>query len=83
MALAADFIYARNGIIMNPHYKSMGLYGSEYMRRARAPRHPLFTYPFSPKRESDGFCVRFDHVEMPGLGSEALVSQPSASSYGN
>jgi len=30
MAMAADFIYARSGIIMNPHYKSMGLYGSEY-----------------------------------------------------
>lgn len=31
MALAADRIYARDGVILNPHYKSMGnLYGSEY-----------------------------------------------------
>jgi putative two-component system hydrogenase maturation factor HypX/HoxX len=31
MALAADRVYARNGIILNPHYKKMGgLYGSEY-----------------------------------------------------
>lgn len=31
MALAADYIYAREGIILNPHYKNMGnLYGSEY-----------------------------------------------------
>jgi putative two-component system hydrogenase maturation factor HypX/HoxX len=30
MALAADFVFARDGIILNPHYKTMGLYGSEY-----------------------------------------------------
>ncbi|PVZ68800.1 enoyl-CoA hydratase-related protein [Pelagibaculum spongiae] len=31
MALAADQIYARNGIIFNPHYRGMGnLFGSEY-----------------------------------------------------
>jgi putative two-component system hydrogenase maturation factor HypX/HoxX len=31
LALAADRVYAREGIILNPHYKGMGnLYGSEY-----------------------------------------------------
>ncbi len=31
LALAADRVYAREGVILNPHYKSMGnLYGSEY-----------------------------------------------------
>ena len=31
LSLAADNIYARGSVIMNPHYKSMGnLYGSEY-----------------------------------------------------
>nr|VFJ73070.1 MAG: putative two-component system protein, hydrogenase maturation factor HypX/HoxX [Candidatus Kentron sp. FM]VFJ73205.1 MAG: putative two-component system protein, hydrogenase maturation factor HypX/HoxX [Candidatus Kentron sp. FM]VFK19268.1 MAG: putative two-component system protein, hydrogenase maturation factor HypX/HoxX [Candidatus Kentron sp. FM] len=30
LALAADEIYARHGIVLNPHYKTMGLYGSEY-----------------------------------------------------
>jgi putative two-component system protein, hydrogenase maturation factor HypX/HoxX len=31
LALAADRVYARDGVILNPHYKSMGnLYGSEY-----------------------------------------------------
>ena len=31
LALAADRVIARSGIIMNPHYKNMGnLYGSEY-----------------------------------------------------
>jgi len=31
LALAADRVYARDGVVLNPHYKSMGnLYGSEY-----------------------------------------------------
>ncbi|CAH2213124.1 hydrogenase maturation protein [Tepidibacter aestuarii] len=30
LALAADKVFARNGIVLNPHYKKMGLYGSEY-----------------------------------------------------
>jgi putative two-component system protein, hydrogenase maturation factor HypX/HoxX len=31
LALAADFVWARSGVILNPHYKNMGnLYGSEY-----------------------------------------------------
>jgi putative two-component system hydrogenase maturation factor HypX/HoxX len=30
LALAADIIFARADIVLNPHYKTMGLYGSEY-----------------------------------------------------
>ncbi|WP_036255230.1 enoyl-CoA hydratase-related protein [Methylocapsa acidiphila] len=31
LALAADYIFARSGVVLNPHYRSMGnLYGSEY-----------------------------------------------------
>lgn len=31
LALAADHVYAKSGIVLNPHYRSMGgLYGSEY-----------------------------------------------------
>ena len=31
LALAADYIYARSGVVLNRHYRSMGnLYGSEY-----------------------------------------------------
>ncbi|MBS0199920.1 MAG: hydrogenase maturation protein [Proteobacteria bacterium] len=31
LALAADEVWARNGVVINPHYKGMGgLYGSEY-----------------------------------------------------
>ncbi|MCO6488424.1 MAG: hypothetical protein J5I98_08405 [Phaeodactylibacter sp.] len=30
LALAADKVLARNGIVLNPHTRTMGLYGSEY-----------------------------------------------------
>jgi putative two-component system hydrogenase maturation factor HypX/HoxX len=31
LAMACDYVWARSGIILNPHYKNMGnLYGSEY-----------------------------------------------------
>jgi putative two-component system hydrogenase maturation factor HypX/HoxX len=30
LALAADIVFARADVVLNPHYKSMGLYGSEY-----------------------------------------------------
>ncbi|PNB76549.1 formyl transferase, partial [Pseudomonas sp. FW305-BF6] len=30
LALAADIVFARSDIVLNPHYKTMGLYGSEY-----------------------------------------------------
>jgi putative two-component system hydrogenase maturation factor HypX/HoxX len=31
LALAADLVFARSGVVINPHYKGMGnLYGSEY-----------------------------------------------------
>ncbi len=30
LALAGDKVLARNGIVLNPHTKNMGLYGSEY-----------------------------------------------------
>jgi putative two-component system hydrogenase maturation factor HypX/HoxX len=30
MALAADYVWCREGVVLNPHYKGMGLYGSEY-----------------------------------------------------
>lgn len=31
LALATDYVWARDGVVLNPHYKAMGnLYGSEY-----------------------------------------------------
>ncbi len=30
LGLASDFIFARDGVVLNPHYKTLGLSGSEY-----------------------------------------------------
>ena len=30
MGLACDFVVARDGVVLNPHYKTLGLTGSEY-----------------------------------------------------
>ena len=49
LALAADLVWARIGVVLNPHYKGMGnLYGSEYWtyllpRRCGADRARLVT----------------------------------------
>jgi putative two-component system hydrogenase maturation factor HypX/HoxX len=53
LALAADFVYARDGIVLNPHYKRMGLYGSEY-----------WTYSL-PKRVGHEKALELTNVCMP------------------
>jgi len=52
LALAADYVYARRGVVLNPHYKGMGgLYGSEYWtyslprRVGNGPRPPAHRAP--------------------------------------
>ncbi len=53
MALAADQVYAREGIVLNPHYKRMGLYGSEY-----------WTYSL-PRRVGQAKAEELTNVCMP------------------
>ncbi len=54
LALAADRVFARDGVILNPHYKSMGnLYGSEY-----------WTY-LLPRRVSPGMSPRLVDRRLP------------------
>ncbi len=54
LALAADLVYARKGIVLNPHYKGMGnLYGSEYWtyllpKRVGAPKAQELTEALLP-----------------------------------
>jgi len=36
LGLATDFSYAKQGVVLNPHYKKMGLYGSELHTLAAA-----------------------------------------------
>jgi putative two-component system protein, hydrogenase maturation factor HypX/HoxX len=53
MTLAADYVWAREGCIMNPHYKTMGLYGSEY-----------WTY-LLPKRVGPGRALELTEHPLP------------------
>ena len=61
MALAADMVLAREGVILNPHYKGMGnLYGSEY-----------WTY-LLPKRCGADNAARVVQARLPMGTAEAL-----------
>ena len=54
LSLAADYIYARESVILNPHYKNMGnLYGSEY-----------WTY-LLPRRVGQQQVSSFMHRRLP------------------
>ncbi|MFP4102574.1 hydrogenase maturation protein [Coleofasciculus sp.] len=75
LALAADKVYARRGIVLNPHYKRMGLYGSEY-----------WTYSL-PKRVGSQKAQKLTDICMPmgtqvaqkiGLIDQALADQPDS-----
>ena len=62
LALAADKVFARSGIIMNPHYKLMGLYGSEY-----------WTY-LLPKRVGKKKALELTENTLPvGMKEAALI----------
>jgi len=60
LALAADAVYARSGVVLNPHYKNMGnLYGSEY-----------WTY-LLPRRMVLGSAAEIMSHRLPLVASEA------------
>ncbi|MFB7807752.1 MULTISPECIES: enoyl-CoA hydratase-related protein [Streptomyces] len=58
LALAADEVWCRSGVVLNPHYRLMGLYGSEY-----------WTYTL-PLRVGPGLAVRLTSEALP-LGAAA------------
>ena len=61
LALAADYVWARSGIVLNPHYKGMGnLYGSEY-----------WTY-LLPRRTGQERAREIAHARLPVGTAEAL-----------
>ena len=61
MALACDQVVARDGVVLNPHYKTMGLYGSEY-----------WTYTL-PKRIGYRQAIDLTQSCMP-LGAQAAAN---------
>lgn len=61
MALACDRVVAREGVILNPHYKTMHLFGSEY-----------WTYSL-PKRVGLERALKLTHDCLPLMANEALA----------
>ena len=59
MAAACDHVWIRSGVVLNVHYQTMGLYGSEY-----------WTYVL-PKRVGSVNARRLIHGCMPTLAREA------------
>jgi putative two-component system protein, hydrogenase maturation factor HypX/HoxX len=59
MPLACDKIFARDGVVLNPHYVTMGLYGSEY-----------WTY-LLPKRAGEAKAQELIASGLPLLAAQA------------
>ncbi|MFF3561016.1 hydrogenase maturation protein [Streptomyces sp. NPDC002574] len=60
LALAADEVWCRQGVVLNPHYRLMGLYGSEY-----------WTYSL-PRRVGPGTARRLTERALPVGATEAM-----------
>jgi len=61
LALTADFVWARSGVVLNPHYRNMGnLYGSEF-----------WTYTL-PRRLGASAARALMHTRLP-LGTAAAL----------
>lgn len=63
LALAADYVWARAGVVLNPHYKNMGnLYGSEY-----------WTYLLPRRLGADGAVALMARRLPTGSGEAARI----------
>ncbi|MDE2583774.1 MAG: hydrogenase maturation protein [Betaproteobacteria bacterium] len=62
LARATDFVWARDGVILNPHYKNMGnLFGSEY-----------WTYLLPPRVGEEGARALMQH-RLPMTAAEGVA----------
>jgi putative two-component system hydrogenase maturation factor HypX/HoxX len=87
LALAADLVWARDGVVLNPHYRNMGnLYGSEYWtfllpRRVGAERGREIVRRRLPmlaaEAASSGLIDACFGADLPGV--EAQVRERAAS----
>jgi putative two-component system protein, hydrogenase maturation factor HypX/HoxX len=72
LALAADQVWCRDGAVLNPHYKLMGLHGSEYWtytlpRRVGAAEAARLTQACLPVRPASALrCGLVDQVITGG-----------------
>jgi putative two-component system hydrogenase maturation factor HypX/HoxX len=75
LALGADRVIARAGVMLNPHYRTMGLYGSEYWTYVLPRRVGVY------QAESlAGRCEPMNVTEAVRLGlvDDALAGPPAA-----
>lgn len=95
LALAADRVVAREGVVLNPHYKSMGgLYGSEYWtyllpRRVGPELARTLTESLHPVGATEATAIGLIDATLPGMFdtfrtqvrryAEALAQQPGLS----
>jgi putative two-component system hydrogenase maturation factor HypX/HoxX len=71
MALGADQVIAREGVVLNPHYRTMGLYGSEYWtyvlpRRVGAPAAIDLTQRCLPIGAREAASIGLVDAVLPG-----------------
>ncbi len=86
LPLAADYVYARDGVVLNPHYKGMGgLYGSEYWtyllpRRVGAERALELTEGLKPMGTREAKRIGFidDAFGASVAEFQSLVAERSA-----
>lgn len=83
LALAADKVLARRGIVFNPHTRNMGLYGSEYWtyllpKRIGTQRADLFTEQCLPWGTGIAMEVKLIDDCIPG---EKDVSENNVKSF--
>jgi putative two-component system hydrogenase maturation factor HypX/HoxX len=71
LALGADRVLARDGVVLNPHYRTMGLYGSEY-----------WTYVLPRRVGADAAAALTERCLPIGAGDAARVGLVDEVLYG-
>jgi putative two-component system hydrogenase maturation factor HypX/HoxX len=86
-ALAADRVWARDGVVLNPHYKSMGgLYGSEYWtyllpRRVGHARAHALVNELLPVAAVDALDMHLIDAVFPGALEQFLEQVRTAANH--
>ena len=71
LALGADQVLVREGVVLNPHYRTMGLFGSEYWtytlpRRVGPPRARRITEDCLPMGAAEAVEIGLADAALPG-----------------
>ncbi|MFD9336823.1 hydrogenase maturation protein [Streptomyces sp. NPDC060028] len=75
LALAADEVWCRSGAVLNPHYRLMGLYGSEYWTYTLPRRVGAAT---AERLTSEALPLSADAAQRLGLVDRTLDCPPGA-----